>query len=380
MFILKDYVYLDINVNGQRLPFTPDMIEKITITQNVIQTVPVLTMQIRDPSSILSGDFSLTEGSIISITMGVRTEDEEMEAVEFRVLSTPRTRWHSTGMVQTIKAVFNKVKLFSVASKSYKGNSSDVISKIAKEIGFKPIVDPSSDSMVWIPIHMKNSHFLKYICDHGWADDSSIYVMATRENGELRYANIDRLVDSNPKGLFYYSGERPRNGQFQILQHSVKSASGAINLLHNYGARVVGDALTNEESYEVDQFQAKKFSPFIDMSPKMKEEVGQASSRFYDVNTGNVHKNFAKAEYQNKRGRDLYSSITEVLVGQNTGVQLLDLVEVRLTRPARGMNDEMYSGKYVVTGKTRVLTGNTYGEKFELSAQGRGANPQGDLL
>lgn len=382
MFVLNDTYYVEFRVNGNILPFQPGLFEKAVIIQNVAQALPTLTIRFRDPSNTLLRDFALTEGTKIDVTMGTRRDREAPISIPFRVLSTSPSSFHGTGTVCTIKAIYDAPKLYSLAKGVYTGTSAAVIQQIAQEIDLIPIVDQSTDEQNWIPFKQSYKTFLHSIAEHGYGDENSIFSLAIRETGELRYANLDRLLDARPTTLLYYGPQPPISdrtpNRVQIVQQRARDLSGIGNLIENYGARMISENLKTVE--ELKSMSLRKFTSFLSMNRSLKDLVGDVMSWPTRMNIGNTNENFDKGRYQNSRGRRTFQTYVDVLSPYVTHAELLEMVTVYISRPQTHEAEDMFSGNYIVTGKARIIQANSYGEKLELVAQGRGINPQGDLF
>ena len=383
MFTLNDTYYVEFSANGKVLPFQPGLFQKATITQNVAQALPMLTITFRDPSNTLLRDYALTEGTKIEVRMGTKQDRDAPTAIPFRVVTTSPSHFHGTGTVCTIKAIFDAPKLYSIAKGVYTGSASAVIEQLANEIGLRPVVDATRDEQNWIPFKQSYKTFLHHIAEHAYADDNSIFSLAIRETGELVFANLDRLLDKRPETLLYYGPQPPASdrtpNRVQIVQQRARDRSGVANLLENYGASLFTEFL-KEAVEEIEQFSLRKFTSFISMNRTIKNLVGKVASWPTLIDTGNANKNFNKGEYQNTRGRATFQTYVDVLSPFVTHAELLQMVKVHIMRPQINEAEDMFSGNYIVTGKARIIQATTYGEKLELVAQGRGLDPQGDLF
>jgi hypothetical protein len=92
--------------------------------------------------------------------------------------------------------------------------------------------------------------------------------------------------------------------------------------------------------------------------------VKQSRVSFEPLNAGNVHDNYERALYQNRRVSNLFSSGIEVSTAERTNIQLLDTVQVSIDTPDQYM--KVYSGTYRVASRVVYVVGNNYSEKFEL--------------
>jgi hypothetical protein len=230
---------------------------------------------------------------------------------------------------------------------------------------------------------MQLGQLAHFVSNYGWSNNNSIFSLAVTDRGEMRYRDIDVLMKEKPVTVFYngklMSSDANVPNRALIAGAQFKNMAGYANIHSNYGMKVSQER-ADGEAESIDKFEMSKGSAFVEQNKKTKEETGTTRSVYIPPDNGNCHKNFARAYHQNKMGRLSFKNFAYVLTPQPSNCDLLDLVKCSLMRPRGSEYDDMNSGNYIVTGKTRVIQGNVYCEKLELSAQGRGSDPHGELL
>jgi len=380
MFIVNGHFYIEIKSNGKVLPYPPGTFDYIMIIQNTLQLLPTLTIELNDSSYLAQRDFPMVDGTPLSVKMGTINEKEAPIEMRFRVISTPRMTAFGSGSRQRIKAILDCDKIFSVPDKSYKGTSADVISEIAKECGLNPETDITNDSMTWLPLRKKLGQFMYAITDYAWSDDKSFFAMGITDTHKLRLKNISLLKKEEPKVQIFYSENPPQSQigtKIQATNFEFSSVSGYSNTTFNYGMRSVQDKMDGSAN-EYTKLEVDKNSNFLEMSKNSKSKVGIARSFGAPIDLGNTHEKFEKARYQNKRSAATYGVRANIQLGNPSTAELLDLINLYTPR-SRGDANDMFNGNYILTAKTRLVTGNVYTEKVTLVSQGRGLDPNGEL-
>lgn len=381
MFIVNGHFYIDISTEGGSLPLPPGTFDYILIIQNVMQMVPTLTIELKDTSHIFMKDFPLVEGTPLTVKMGNTKEKEPPIEMRFRVISMPKMASHGSGSNQRIKAILDCDSLFAIPQKVYKGTSSQVITEIGKEAGLTVEADPSNDSMTWLSLGQKCGMFMHDVCSHAWADNKSLFALGITDTFKLRFKNLSLLKKEKAKSLLYYSEKPPQSqvgNPIQVLNYNFSSLNGYRNLVFNYGMSAIKEKLDGAFE-EFKTLDIDKTASFLEMSKRVKGVVGLAQQFLGDLDLENAHKEFQRAEYQNKRGAATYGTTANILTAVPSALELLDLVNLYTPRSG-GSSNEMFNGDYIVTGKTRLITGNVYSEKIALVTQGRNLDPKGNLL
>lgn len=196
------------------------------------------------------------------------------------------------------------------------------------------------------------------------------------------YKDLEKLAKSGAD-VTVVTGDpsRASGNTIVAIGYEILDMSGMYNFLYNYGSKLVQEKMEGSaESFE--KFATTMFSNFMSIDKGMKDAVGGlVRSEYLPPDFGNTHKKFHQAEYQNKKGRGLFSNRVEFTTTQATGLKIYDKFDFRPVLPTNNKISDLWSGNYIVQSKTKFLgTGTQYYEKIRGVSQGYGSNFGGGLL
>jgi hypothetical protein len=372
-------------VDGKELPLGIGSFLHLSIIENITNKLPTLKFVFNDPNNLLHDVATLTDSSKVTVVLHSDNGFDQGQPYEitFRIIGTKLTI-KGARLLYTASGVYDSSKyLAGLVKKSYKGTSSKVIGQLAGECGLKPQTAESvSDSMSWLPNRITYSDFVHSVCDHGYASDKSIMSVGITDRGNLVYKNLETLAKASPVRLVRSgSPDQVIEGFLPCIGFEVTNLSGMNNFLYNYGLKLVQEKMEGTAEQFADYAASLITSSFLSMSSSIKDAVGGAvRSEYLPHDMGNQHKNYYKAEYQNRRGRQLFSNRIEFKTANSSGLQLYDLVYFEPILPTSNVVSRLLTGKYIVTAKNRYLAGNQYFEKIQIASQGYPENISGDLV
>ena len=372
MYGISGYYAIDLRFNNQIINASSATSRGIFIMQNVQALLPSCRIQFGDPSGQALSNQILMDGTAIALTMGKGLEDSKVATPSnFIMKGMPDPARPGVGQPDMVIRGILKgaTKYLAQLDKAYSGPSSDVISQIAELCGLTPDVDATNDSMTWLPQRSSRGLFAKLVAQHGWIDDSSCMSLVVREDGTLRYKNVTTIIKGKPVATFYDIVKPSSGTAHQILDHRVISKAAVFNSLASYGTTSITVGQDGSTT-KYDSVSATRLSNNLSMSPTVKTDSKSVGSRYVPSDLGNCHDQYIKAEHQNIRLRSLFSFDVEILTDEETSLGLLDLVQIDIRDSATLDTNDAVSGNYIVTGKTRTISGNRYMEKFLLSSQG----------
>jgi hypothetical protein len=118
------------------------------------------------------------------------------------------------------------------------------------------------------------------------------------------------------------------------------------------------------------------------LNREVKGNLNSGRIDFGDVDSGNVHKHWDRARYQNLRTAMIYSMGVELMLDQRTPLEL-DLLTAFMYEPydppATGTAKltEQFRGIYYVTAKAIHIEQGNYWEKFQGYITGINKDPDG---
>jgi hypothetical protein len=264
----------------------------------------------------------------------------------------------STGKYQsyTIMAEIRIPKLYKHVSKSYKGNSSDALLKIAEDLGLGYASNEvkTKDSMNWISPNLDYETLIKHIVNNAWLGEEDYFDCWIDQYYNINLINLKKQFDSNnPKietmrmaygsdsfGDIFPGGVKPAELTFPLMltnstqfsksplfikDISLEQNAGSINRdlgyyqkVQFYDSKLVSDKPKNKfVEYNVESVTNKNLGSRDTINKgrlgenSYKEEIKKTyvGTMYFE----NVHENFQQASVQNILNRnDCYKIILKV--------------------------------------------------------------------
>ncbi len=370
MIIIGDSLYIDIKIDGQKLPVGANLISGITLCEGNGALIPSFEIVAADISNVLIGDQAITDGNVFEITVG-QMKGSKVYKREYRLYGQNK-RNLANGPQNNLVGVLNVPKFYAKSNrKAYKGLSSSALSEIAGECGLKFVgPDKSTDDQqdVWLNVCSTRANCMNEIARYGYIDENSVMSAAVTSLKELRYKNITDIFQKDSEIKFVHN-VLPESGgtQYRVVEAKDTSHSSTSNNWMNYGAIRREHRLDAKHKSHKDM-KVKTKSPFLSINSDVSDEIEkQARIDYMPIDCGNHHTNYWKALYQNQRGLAMLSERVSVLIDVVSDVQLYDLVVYRqadadVSKPVDATD------YYIVYGKTIFVKGGTYyAERIELA-------------
>jgi hypothetical protein len=367
---------------GRQLVVANNSVVAMQAISNVWLTGPTFDMLILDSTGTAMTP-TPTDGMPLTVALG--DSRHPARYYNFQAVGSPIVAPTAHGPGVRMQAILNKPKLYhGVCKKAVVGTSSFAIASLAQECGLTFQVDSSdNDSMKWLPMGRKYGEFMGNIASHGWfGEDSAASVVAVTLDGEVRYRSLAKLAKAKPKFSFYYGVDRPKgNNNYVAYDMKVEDLSTAGIGQLGYSATRTRVSMAGEvERY--DGVNVTQNNERVNVSSKIREEVGVSRVMLGAPDCGNTHANYDRAEYQNLRYRGTFGRQIALVVAQSTqaaaedsdydnplrqGPDLLDPVAVYYLDP-RTKEPKVTFG--VISARTVAIVNGFYVERFNIAYQG----------
>ena len=369
----------------QPFPLNPSLLDEITLIQNNMLKVPVITITLHDTFAVQEELRVFGDGSPFSIEIGWEQAEEPYRSHPFRVFTLPKqisTEFGSRIQIQgylDIPLYFRKR-----VEEVWNGPSSQVLTEIAEQSSIIHEITGTDDAQVWLPDGRSYADYARFVANHGWANSESCMDLAItqipdtlsqRETNDipwmLRYLDLTRQIEGPASAIFFNDpgGEIGDLPAFSIVDIDIKNHSGFFNHWLGYGNRMGQEALTGEY-HEHDQVHIIRSMHQLELNKELRSQLGIVRREVAPIDCGNTHPNYIAAYYQNRRTKAIYPVTAEVLLLERTGIRLLDKIQLQLAVQQTDRVNETYHGDYLVTAKSIAIAGGYYREKFELVGQG----------
>jgi len=254
-------------------------------------------------------------------------------------------------------------------SRAFSGNSSEVIVQIAQENGFT--VDnqaTTNDAQNWLQSSISDKLFVNKVWLHSWIDNS-VLTLAITSDGSFLLRDIRKLATEDEKWKFVPNDPRSDKEHSYGGDYVVISETGFLNQYAGYGRQFEQISLLDSTIETV----VPDISPIFGLSQaldRFAELVGKRKSVQLPVND-NVHSNYWKAYFNNLAFLSSLSStrIQLTVAGYYLPVRPLDLVHFYEYDPNNKISVGAYSGLYVVTKVSRVITNKSFQTHIEISRE-----------
>jgi hypothetical protein len=378
---------IELRINDAYFPVTPSVLSGLRIISNIHTPMPTVQFESSDLFSLLTnqvdgfseeGEGTLGDG--VKISIGLSDGRFDPELLNFRVMSVPKISPDAKYQKVSVVGFLDAIKWWrGIYRGAYTGTSTDIMKRIAVDCGLG-FYGPHTfgDSMTWIPANQNYSAFAHKIATHAWSDDSSCPLTALDTDAILRYVDLNRLVSETPVATAKYLKPVEQGTDFRVLHCVIRSPSGVANMTGGY------KGVSLEQNFkgvvtEHGEVQIVRQGNYLDSSKSLSEEVGPVRSKLVPLDAGNIHKNYYRAEHQNKRLSAYFSLHAEIYTDTVTNLGLLETITLDMADQKDGADNRNYSGVYFVSAKVVGINAGRYFEKLRLTTNSRGLNPAKDM-
>lgn len=382
MLSINDQVHLEIKIDGDPIPSGHNVVNRVDVCSGGGKLFPTAAMTLSDGSSAFSRSRALTEGNPIDILLSRSHKDANYNVHKFRFFGSHKIPTPAGQDVRIVAIINTPVFINKAPSIHIEGTSEDALRKIATDCGLK-FSGPSDfngrkcdDKQVWLLMAQKYCSAALDIARHGMIDKQSCMALALTSQGELRYRNLIDVLNKPPSEIdvAIVHATLPSDGDSGKRQYFARDPrdvnfTGLMANYTNYGTKRV----TNNTDGDIDleeKVDVNTGSKALPINSDVKGKVETTRVEYSPRDCGNTHKNYERAEYQNRRLLALFSQKLVLLVDLPTGLELYDPVIYRQADvdPSVPLSQ---NDVYIVTGKTIAIRGGRfYCERLEIAKIG----------
>lgn len=393
---IQDTFYLRVQVEDTDLDSMNATFNSVAITESIGQIAPAVKISLYDSTGTYSHENSMVEGTKILIEMAKGPEglDGVYYRGVYRLFGSKNSEGPFSGHLWDLVFLLNIPK-YTIKSctevYSYGKNSimsCEAMQQIASNSGLsydKSSLTYTNDKQRWLNIAQTRASFAEYISSRGYISDRSCTLHGVTANSILVYKDIlQQSIEGKPKATFLHNTDKSSDIQetplYWVREAKSVNSAGLFNSWLNYGYKTIQQSLSGTPivTNKLDAVSTGKYFP---INRDIKDDIDGESriyySNYFDSGSGdinddanNIHANYHKSYYQNLRYRLLFSQSVQVLIEDQTLLQILDVVQFiqhDLLNGAYTINPRS-SGKYIIVSKTIYgKAGSNYYEKFVLS-------------
>lgn len=361
--------YLDLKIAGQNIPANPSNLPVFNIINNIHQNLPSIQLVFNDGSGTFAHFFNFKDGTPIEVSFGVEGI-HIYEGMKFIMLGPPQGSPTDSSLGIRINGVLDNIGwLRKVADKPVKGNSSDVFTKWASDVGLTVDADSTNDSMTWLTNRTNISDYLRFVAERSWASATSCIMTAVTDAGKAKFKDVDKLIQGGAKKTF--SDVKLDDKTIPILSWEVASKQHVLNSSRAYGATTMSTK-PDGTTIELNEIEVRQIGNAMGFFGEFAKEIGKVGNRILQLPplSGNTHDKYVDAIHQNKRIKSTYGFDLKILTDTPSAVELLDVIRVVPFNPALKEPLENLVGNYVVTSQTKSLSKRGYVELITCTSQG----------
>lgn len=367
---VKGRIFLDIQLDDS--PIRLDNLNAVDFLHMSCSTriaVPMIHLRLKDTAQNLLNNKSLHSGSKITILLRPGKDDNEMLKYDFILNSWQENR--SSGVMTYEMDGYYNVPIYWNASsfKSYEGTSYDTIKEIASACQIPKFEgDSTNDHQRWVFDNVPWHEASRQISERGRVSETSCMQLGLDLHGTLFYKNVTQMGEI--KKLFVYPAGSGSGAGFPIIAYKPISLAGSKNQQSGYKKSRIEQDLFNSALFKEHNKVAflKNESGSLQVDEDIRSKVNQSRVKFCPIDVGNVHENYERALYQNRRVSSLFNVGMEILVPAPSKVTLFDTVSLvfNMDRSVAG-NIKQYEKEYLVCSKTVCVIGTDVVEKLGLT-------------
>lgn len=335
------------------------VLTELCITESTRIAVPTIYLKVNDGDGFFNL-CPLLDGNRLTVSM--IAEGKVLAKSVFRIFSFTST-FVGTSNSYTIEGYLDCPKYWLSSNCSvYDGNSSFVVSEIARICGLTAETDQTHDSQLWCQGNLTNSQFISYMTKHGFKNNTSYLVSALRTDGTLVYKDVNAIKDADVNVVAYSR----RQGYVTATDINIRSNSGLNNATGGYASLMVDSSLVRE-----DQVYKNLTVTNLENILNLNAQVASGIKRdmvYHSLIGADQNSNYWLGTYQNTRYAKLYNVDCAMITDMPT--PLSPLRSFKLAVSESGNLNTSNSGLYIVDTKTIIIRGVVYAERINATRKG----------
>lgn len=387
-FIIDGKISIELLFNSE--PSTPTFLNLFEYVENIQIGLPtaLIKLNCRD-EDLLFVQKSLYDGAPLQVTIKHNAIDfpYNLNLTLFGTPSISPSTATNEGYDLTLYALLGSPKYMSALTKTaYVGSISNVLTTLAKECSLIPqLINTGEDTQTWFSYGKTYMKLANYLMDHCYLNDTALPILGITHPNNLLLKNVTEILQKDPTHTLGYQtrvnyvnkdltseNAAIAENAYLFLSYKTQNIAGLYNSLSSYGSTYIQQAVSSSYNYESSKVTFARKIPNSEVNKFLKSQLGEVAVHYLPIHTGNTYPKFYPAYAKNTRLRSLYSNLLQALtVNEYTKIRILDCVKVAIDLKFTTAKDDIYSGNYLVTGKTINITRNIFREKITLTNYGR---------
>lgn len=355
---------LKIYFNDTEFPFDRvNSLDMLHISSSTRIAVPMLHMRLQDSVEYFANTDLLADGAKITLVMQP-WESPASDTYVFR-LNSFKKPMNAAGTAYEIDAYLDLPLYWHGSQMDPIANTSaGAIQSIAEKCGLTAETSSTVDKQVWFPRNIPYFEWARQISERGYRSDRSCMQMAVTTRKKLRY--LDMSDPPETAGQFMFPDAAA--GYIYTTDFLPVAAAGSTNHTSSYKETRVEQDLLGDLNPSHKTVNVRKLnSGSLLVSSEVRGKVPQQRVRYAPIDVGNVHADYEKALYQNRRLSNLFQNRVDIVTPERTKLGVLDFVNLTIDISS-SYSPKRYNMDYWVTSHVIYIHTNNYYEKFELAS------------
>ena len=372
MIVINNQLFLSIKIDNTVLPLGGGQLKEIVITETSNQFLPTIEFNYIDRFGLLFSNPSVYDGKVISVAMATSQHDLESSWKEY-IVYPRKVMARTDGFFVSVVGFLNFPDYYIGGSyKSYIGNSSDVARKVASEVGMNSVVDDTNDSQIWLLAGQSRAKFLKSVANHAYSNRNSTYINFVDRNKNLNFIDISKRRSSPIKWIFQAVSKIPdtriKDNVILVPENELIAnfSSDLLNASAGYGIVFRQFDFTSGNETFSTPADYTSFTKYLNVS----KDIKGTRFEYYPHNSGNTHKNYVLAKFQNLRNRSLYSINLQLATPTPVLANLFDRVQFLYHDRTKGTSGAVLEGPYFIERIVQTISDSSFVVNYGLVREG----------
>ncbi len=371
MIKVSNRFYLGLKIDGKDVPLEALIFDSLQLHSNEQWHCPIGNISLIDEQRYFEKN-PVGDGVRFEIYVGTTKDSAKAKNYKFRHFKTEQSKRGPSISAYNFRLIYDCPRFMNESLvNAAVGNSSEVFKNLVAQVPFnKAVIDPSSDSMTWMPFGKKRCDFARHVAEHAYANTTSCFLKGITINGVFQFRNITTIDLTKTKTLLVKGSSNVENS-IKVLDEKEAVNSGVNNAVSGYKLSTIEQATSGDSVFS--KVQVPTASKQLMLNQNISKGIETSTFIATPIKSSNIHPNFQNASHQNTRIKNTYALNTFIATDEMTDLDLFDPVIYLSVNQAQGkvQVNPKFSGAYLVFAKTIYATRTgLYYEKFRLARQG----------
>ena len=301
---------LSVFIDDMDILATGCLLGKCMLYESILTHIPSCEMNLVVPATMMD-QRSIVDGSKIRFEIEFCYEEgKPKEIYNYRIYDIDSLELKQGYIELKVEGVIDFYEGYTESNKyNMTGNTSDIFKEIAKQNNLTNSIDLTNDKQLWIGGQRNLFHFMQFVSERGWVDETSCMYWALDRQKILLYKNLTSLLaDRSDKIYTFKQNSHTENDKltYQYDRCYSEIHSGKENIYgYGYGGNDYYFSLLDYDQKAISAKKAVAWSNLFNINKDLSKGINDT---FLPFDVGNYHENYNLARIQNKRLLSTYST------------------------------------------------------------------------